>query len=131
MRVLDVTGHAADIFYVLLLYSGEYNFLPELYEILGQEKTVQLLDIFAGTEIRFPPSKELHRLAAEVQLYLRIKNAKSPKMRALVIHDLADQNQVTEDAIRGIYEKTKKVIEGKLGMEVLDRGKKRRFRIND
>jgi hypothetical protein len=125
MRVLDVTGHAADVFYILLMYSGQYDFLPELYEVLGKEKMVQLLDIFAGVTVKFPSEKVLERLAAEVSIYLRIKQA-SEKMRPEVIKDLATHHMLAEDVVRDIYTKTASVIEDQLGMGVLCGSEKRR-----
>ena len=126
IRVLDVNGYAADVFYVLLLYSGQYEFLPELFDVLGRERTMQILEVFAGTTIKFPSIRRLKRLAAEVRIYLRVKNSsKNPRHRAVVIHDLADEYQMTEESIRTIYERTSKLIEGDLGMEVL-RAKRRR-----
>lgn len=128
MKVLDVTGNAADVFYVLLLYSGQYDFLPELYDVLGREKTVQLLDIFAGATVKFPPEKELERLAAEVRIYLRLKQA-SEKQRIAVIKDLADEYGLVEEVVKQVYDKTAAVIEDKLGMEVLLGSlKQRRYR---
>lgn len=128
MKILDVTGNAADIFYVLLMYSGQYDFLPELYEVLGKEKMIQVLDIFAGTTIKFPQDKELERIAAEVSIYMRVRRA--PKgARPEVIKDLADVYQTTEDTIRVIYDKTVTIIEDKLGMEILSGPKSsRRYR---
>ena len=129
--MLDVTGHSAGVFYVLLMYSGQYDFLPELYEVLGQDQTIQLLDIFAGVTIKFPAEKVLERLAAEVTIYLRIKQASSRK-RPEVIKDLADQYLLDEDIIRTIYDKTSAIIEDKLGMEVLlGASKLRRYRKKD
>lgn len=128
MKVLDVAGHDADIFYVLLLCSGQYDFLPELYDVLGREKTVQLLDIFAGTTVKFPPEKELERLAAEVRIFIRIKQA-GEKQRLNVIKDLADQYGLTEEVVKQVYDKTASMIEDKLGMEVLIGSlKQRRYR---
>jgi hypothetical protein len=128
MKILDISGHDADVFYVLLMYSGQYDFLPELYEVLGSEKMAQVLDIFAGTTISFPREKELERIAAEVSIYLRIRQAYKSK-RPEVIEDLADTYCTTEDNIRVIYDKTSAVLEDKLGMVILSGPKSsRRYR---
>jgi len=126
MRILDINGYAADVFYVLLLCSGQYDFLPELYEVLGKDLTLRVLDIFAGNKIKFPPVRELHRLAAEVHIYIRVKNATS-KNRAQVIHDLSREYHLSTENVRLVYEKTKKLIEGELGMQVLHE-RRRRYR---
>lgn len=128
MQILDIQGYSADVFYVLLLYSGKYEFLPELYDVLGKDLALRVLDIFAGTRIKFPPLKEIRRLGAEVHIYLRIKNAQD-QQRSQVVKDLSDEYGLSTENVRDTFERTRAIIEGDLGMKVLH-GKKRRYRID-
>ena len=127
MKVLDVAGHAANAFYILLMYSGSHTYLPELYDILGHEKMIKVLDVFAGTTIKFPSEKELQRLAAEIRIYFRLKRA-NKKLRCMLMKEIADELGVTEDEIRAVFNKTSRVLEQQLGLEILDGKKRRRFR---
>ncbi len=117
MQILDLNGNQADLFYILLLYSGKYNYLPDLYDAVGKEETIKLLDIFAGVKVEFPSVEDLKKFAAEVDVYMRMKKA-SVKRRPSLVKDLADEYITSEDTIRNTYSRAAKVIEGDLGIEV-------------
>lgn len=123
--ILDVQGNSIDIFYVLLLYSDKYGFLPELYEILGKDKTFKLLDIFAGMTIKFPSLSEMERIAFEVKVYMKLSRV-SEDYRVSITQDLADEYDLTTESIRLIFDKTKRFIEGDLNIEVMN--VKRRYK---
>ena len=125
MQILDFKGDYVNLLYVLLLYSGKYDFLPDLYDTIGEEMTLKLLDVFAGSKIRFPSSEELKRLISEVRIYMRLKAAQK-KHQPAIVRDIADELIITEATVRNIYSRVAKIVEKDLGMEVL--GGRRRFR---
>jgi len=130
MKFFDEPGYAVDVFYVLLMYSTHYDYLPELYEVLGKELMIKILDIFSDVTIQFPSSKELSKLASEVSIYIRIKKS-TTKNRTKVISDLADEYLIDVETVNEIYARVKSIVEDQLGMEVLSgKQKPRRYRVN-
>lgn len=117
MQILDLNGHQASLFYIILLYTGKFNYLPDLYDAIGKEETIKLLDIFAGTKIEFPSEEELKKYTAEVDVYLRLKKVSS-KRRPSLVRDLAREYVTSEDTIRNTYDRAAKVLERDLGIEV-------------
>jgi hypothetical protein len=120
VKLLNISGHSVDLFYVLLLHTGKYEFLPELYDVLGKELTLRVMDIFAGTSVKFPNQKVLARLAAEVEIYVRVGSAQESQ-RASVIHSLAEKLALSEDHVREVYNKTRHLLEEELGVSLRER----------
>ena len=54
-----LNGRQVEAFYVLLVSSGDYTFLPELYDIFGRDTTIKFLDVFAGCKIEVPKVEKL------------------------------------------------------------------------
>lgn len=115
--MLDVNADHADLLYVLLLYSGKYTFLPDLYECLGREKMIEVMDIFAGSSISFPSAATLKKYARELSIYLRLKNV-GPQRKKDMTKDLADEYMLDEQTIQDSYRKVEKIVEGDLGINV-------------
>ena len=116
--LLHLSGRQVEIFYVLLVSSGKYTFLPELYDIFGREATIKFLELFSGCKLAVPKLEKLEKLSRNSVVYVRVEQA-SKRNKPAVIKDLAEEYEVTEDRIRSIYMKTKKKLEKDLGFKAL------------
>lgn len=103
----------AHIVYIMLLRSGRYTYLPELFDAVGKEKMLEVLQLFAGMQIKFPTMDEIKRYAKEVTIFFRI-NKVSEKQRASVVKDLADEYIVDEDTINLIYQQMSHLLKDEL-----------------
>lgn len=111
-----------EAFYVLLVRSGNYTFLPELYDIFGREATIDFLEIFAGCKLAVPKVEKLEKLAKEAVIYIRIEQ--SPRRRRFaVVKSLAEEYNTTEDRINKIYLKAKDKFD-ELGFSVIPKARK-------
>lgn len=118
MKLLESpTRLEAHIIYILLLRSGKHTFLPELLDVVGPEKMMELLQLFAGMQFKFPTTEEIERHAKEVTIFFRVHSA-SPQQRAAVIKDLADTYFVDEDTINLAYRKIASLIEQDLQLRL-------------
>lgn len=115
-------GRQVEVFYALLVSSGRYTFLPELYDIFGREATIKFLEVFAGCRIKVPSIEKLENLARSTAIYVRIKQSKS-KRRAMIVQMLAEEYELTEDRVRSIYNRTRLNLEENLGLKFV-RGRK-------
>ena len=113
-----LNGRQVEAFYVLLVSSAKYTFLPELYDVFGREATIKFLDVFAGCSLRVPKINKLERLAMESSIYVRVERV-TPRRRQVVIKALAEEYEVTDDRIRNIYHKTKKKLEKEFGFTAI------------
>lgn len=111
------------MFYALLVSSGKYTFLPELYDIFGREATIKFLEIFAGCRIKVPRIERLEELARATAIYVRIEQVPE-RRKPSIIQILAEEYEVTEDRIRSIHAKTKKHLEEDLGFKLFRRRKR-------
>ena len=112
-----LTGRQVETFYALLVSSGQYTFLPELYDIFGREITIKFLDVFAGCKIRVPKFEVLEELARNTAIYVRIENVPNKK-RSIIVKSIADEYELTEDRVRSLYTATKSKLEDELGFRV-------------
>jgi len=124
MKLVDLNGYQTDLFYIILLYSGKYSYLPDLYDSVGKDTAIKLLDTFAGSTIEFPSITDIKKYTTEVEVYFRIQKV-SKRRRPSLIKDLSLEFQTTEDTIRNIYERAAKIIEGDLGIELIQNGRRK------
>ncbi len=113
----NLHGREVEVFYVLLLGSGKYSFLPDLYEIFGRESTIKFLEIFAGCKLKVPTVDQLERIARNTKVYTSVELAHY-KRRAIVIENLALEFDTDETGIRQIHQRTKTYLEENLGFKV-------------
>lgn len=101
------------IIYIMLLKSGKYSFLPELLDIVGRDKMMELLQLFAGIEFKFPTMSEIEMHAKEVNVFFRIHKANKGQ-RSRVVKELVDEYYVDDDMINYIYKKMKRILQDEL-----------------
>jgi hypothetical protein len=111
---LDKAGKAVDLFKVAVLEAFGDTHLPYLYEILGREKFLQVLDVFQGSELMacshcggsmsWPARDELAEIMRDLIIYFQIKNAKVGR-RAKITLELADDFGMTPGQVRHSYKK--------------------------
>lgn len=112
-----------EAFYALLVSSGNYNFLPEVYDIFGREDTIKFIEIFAGCTIKVPKVDKLESLARKAEIYIRLSQT-SPSQFSSVARVLAEEYNLTEDRVRTTYKETKKYFEKELGFSVIPKRKR-------
>lgn len=108
---------AASLIYILLLKSGKYSFLPELLDVVGEDKMMELLELFAGVKFQFPSMDELKKHAKEVTVFFRVHKAR-PAHRGKVVKELAEEYFITDDMINIIYKKMAKLVQQDLQLNV-------------
>lgn len=116
-----LSGRQVEIFYALLVSSGKYSFLPELYDIFGRDATMEFLEIFAGCKLKVPKVERLEELARAVAIYVRIDSAPSAQ-HASIVDTLAEEYELSKDRVRRIYANTKVKLEDEFGLKVIKRG---------
>lgn len=118
LGINNFSGRDSDVLYILMLLSGKYNFLPELYDVLGYEMTLKVLDIFAGTEIKFPSEKEFARLARDVSVYSRLSSV-TPSMKESVVNQISLEYNISVSSVNDIYESVSSSLKS-LGLKALE-----------
>lgn len=108
---------APSLIYILLLKSGKYSFLPELLDVVGEDKMMELLELFSGMQIKFPTIEEIRKHAKEVTVFFRLQKAR-PAHRATVVKQLAEEYFVEEDMINIIYKKMVKLVQQDLQVKL-------------
>lgn len=96
---MNRSGEVVDLFKIAILEAFGNTHLPFLYDVLGKEKFLEVLDIFQGTElvpcpgcgesIEWPCRDKLAEILRDLVIYFRIKAARLGS-RAGVVRDLAD-----------------------------------------
>ena len=118
----SLSGRQVEAFYALLLSTGNYTFLPELYDVFGRETTIKFLEVFAGCRLSVPRVEQLEKLARDVAIYIRIDKASSDQ-QPIIIHTLAEEYELDETRVRAIYAKTKVKLEVELGLQIMPRSR--------
>jgi hypothetical protein len=121
MVLSHLTGRQVEAFYALLIASGKYTFLPELYDIFGREETIKFLEVFAGCLLKVPRVERLEELARAVGILVRIDSV-SEAQKPSIVKTLAEELDLTEDRVRRIYVNTKAKLEIEYGLKVIPRG---------
>jgi len=116
----DLRGREVDAFYMLLVSSGKYTFLPELHDIFGKEATIKFLDVFAGCTVKVPKVETIEKLARDAEIYIRIEQAPYSQ-QASIISELSLANDITHDRVRTIYARIKVKLEEFYGFKVTKR----------
>jgi hypothetical protein len=99
-----------DALYVVLMHTGRYNLLPELYEVFGKEALLEFLDIFEGTTIKVPSADEFTLAVRDVDIWVRMKKAKQDQRQA-VVESLASEYNVDQNYIEMCYHKVQGLME--------------------
>jgi hypothetical protein len=103
--------------YYMMLRSGQYTLLPELLDVVGEEKMSELLKLFAGNTLQFPTLDELNRYAKEVNIYFRLQRITNEHRRANAVKELAGEYMVDESTVRRIYHKVARIVSDSLGVK--------------
>ena len=113
----NISALEEQVIYILLLRSGKHTYLPELLDVVGQDKMMQLLQLFAGMKFQFPKTTELAKYAKEVTIFFRIRNSPKNQQHA-VIRDIAEEYFIEECMIRVIYKKISQLVEQDLQIKL-------------
>lgn len=80
LRLLDSNlGEHLDVLKLVLMYRHSDSFLPEIYDVLGPEKFLKFLDIFAGATLTLPSFKDLSTAVRDVSIYLDVQRGVKPE----------------------------------------------------
>jgi hypothetical protein len=92
----------------MLLRQGGHTLLPELFDVVGDELFIRLLDTFSGDTFVFPSEKELKRYSKEVDIYVRVKQA---EVKHREMERLAFEYVCTYQNIQQTYARMSKIID--------------------
>ena len=123
MKLLDANGDNVRLVYLLLLADKKNTFLPDLYDLLGEDRTLEMMEVFAGQTIEFPSVARIEELTRDVEIFVRIQSAPKKK-RSSVIRDLADTKDLRISQVRRLHSRMSNFFENKLGMRFLRVGSK-------
>jgi hypothetical protein len=64
------------LLYLLLLRSGKYTFLPDLFDAIGEDNDmmIRLLSMFAGQRITFPTPDQIAIHTRDITIFHRLYN---------------------------------------------------------
>jgi hypothetical protein len=107
-----VSNRAVDLFKVSLLESFENTHLPELYDALGKDAFLKLLDVFenstffacphCGQSLKFPTLDKIQAVLLDVAAYCRLLDA--PKgTKSGIIRELARQYGTSLGRVRSSF----------------------------
>jgi len=102
----------------LALYIYRDSLVPELFELLGEELTMELIQIFGGTRIVIPPYKKFLDMKRNLEIYESMSVCNSNQ----VITSLAKKYEITEVWVRELYDLMKRQVNSI--REYLDSSKK-------
>jgi Mor family transcriptional regulator len=84
------------------------SFLNEFMETFGEESTDRLLDIFSGTTIEIPSSKNLESAERDIIIYTRLSPLIAKYDVIQMVQDLAKRFKLTKEQVKSIYKGMKK-----------------------
>ena len=107
--LLKVSNRPMDLFRIAVHEAFEMTHLPEMLEVLGQEKFTEMMGIFEGTTVlncpgcsrplKWPPMEDFRAVVRDVDVYIRIK-ATPQGSKARVVSNLAQEYNITPGEIR-------------------------------
>lgn len=83
----------------LVLYLYRDTLIPELFDLLGEELTLEIVQIFGGTKIVIPPFKKFSDMKRNLEIYesMSLCNSKG------VVTSLAQKYDITEVWVKELY----------------------------
>lgn len=93
--------------YWILLRSGKYDFLPELFEILDEDvdKMSKVLTMFSGVTISFPTLDTLEKYNTEIKIYARMRSIRRRDGSFIGIGGLESEFDMDRAEIHRIYKR--------------------------
>jgi len=98
-----------NILMMMLLVNDEYDVLPELYEIFGEDKLIKFLDVFSGITIKVPDRSRLMECVEMIESY-QILYKTTEETEERVTEDLAIKYEVSVEKIGQWYDRVEKII---------------------
>lgn len=108
---LDKAGQATDLLHFVLSRKFEDTHLPALYEVLGRDAFLKVLDIFQDTEmipcpscrmpVKWPARDELAQIMRDLVIYFRVKRAKHGR-KSRTIEEMATLFKLTPVQVKSI-----------------------------
>lgn len=62
-----------DVFHLALLDCAGDTLLPELYEVIGEDRFLEFIERFSGTSIRVPKESDIRNAARNADIYIRVQ----------------------------------------------------------
>jgi hypothetical protein len=109
------------ILYLLLLRSGKYSFLPDLFDAIGEDNDmmVRLLSMFAGQRITFPTVNLIAAYTRDIRIYYRLTGLTGRGLAA-AIEELSAEYSIDEWSIRHKFRKMRGIAED-AGIQITSR----------
>lgn len=108
----------SDFFKFFLLDKFGDTHLPELYEAIGRDSFLRVLDIFQGTElisckecgsvIYWPSKKSLFNLVRDLVIYFKLKRAPIGR-KADLVSSMSEEFGISKHGVRLINRNTKRI----------------------
>jgi len=103
----EYTHRYIDAVKAVLILQSNFDLLPEIYDIFGNDETIKFLHIFAGRVIRVPTKIELDTAIRDVMIWVAVgKNSTPDSIRAL-----SAKYGVTKNEIIRIHNRVKDLME--------------------
>lgn len=106
---LDISAKTRRILYVLLCERYSYTLIPELHEILGEDKLFEFIKLFSGTTLEIPDINEVRNLLVDVVIYKQMEQATEGTIDS-VEANLRDRYKLSKDSLRKAHMRTKKAL---------------------
>lgn len=113
LGIIDrISNRAVDLFKMALLERFENTHLPELYDVLGKDSFLKLIDVFenstffncpsCGDPLKFPSVSDIVEMLRDIAIYLRLHNYKKRPASA-EIRVIATEYGMTEGQVRSVF----------------------------
>jgi len=90
---------------LMLLSKFKDSYIPELYEVFGEQQIFRFLDIFAGTTIRVPRARDLQNAIRDSNVYVLM----SGKDQAAAKDILMKRYSMSSAQVDEVYKEVKQV----------------------
>jgi Mor family transcriptional regulator len=102
-KVLDYLN----AFHVVLIDAAGDSVLPELVRVFGSKAVIRFLDVFAGMTVTVPSRAVIENSIRDMLIYMRLKKGLTVDR----VTELSNQYDISEETVRCIYYRVKKLLE--------------------
>lgn len=83
----------------LVSYIYRDTLVPDLFELLGEEQTMEVIQVFGGTKINIPPYKKFVDMRRNLEIFETLAACNCPETK----RSLADKYHITEVWVEELY----------------------------
>lgn len=92
------------LLYLLLLRSGQYTFLPDLFDAINEDNNmmIRLLSLFAGQKISFPTPDRIAKHVRDIKIFCRLCNLRGRNFTS-VASELSSEFGLSDSEVHRRY----------------------------